>query len=226
MSVDYIQLNKEAYDTLAEEYYERLRKHDAYYGTVGNILTKFAMEELRKNRPQEEYNVLELGCGPGAILSFLDAYKDVKIYAIDISENMAKYARMSCDRANIRSLNALDIEDVTQVFDVKAKFDLILMSAFIHLFPYDDAQCLLKSINGWLVPEGYVYIDTTRETSFEDGKLREKIGYKNKVIRLRTEYTLDKFNILIKSSGYRIIKQQLHKSQSGKLWIRTVAQLE
>jgi hypothetical protein len=96
------------------------------------------------------------------------------------------------------------------------------MASFIHLFPVNDAKNLLIKIKEWLVPNGLIYIDTTDETEFEDGKITVKKGYQVEVKRLRTRWTKDAFNQFLCSLDLSVIDQRLHMDNNEKVWIRTI----
>ena len=137
--MNYWELNYNTYNSLAEDYFERLNKYDNYYRIVGEKICEMIFEYLYNKSPKNDFeiiNVLELGCGPGAILQALKSYRNVSSYAIDISEKMAYFARRSNPDTKVLVKNVLDVYKLNNYFhtNIDGKLDIIIMAAFIHLF--------------------------------------------------------------------------------------------
>lgn len=225
---EYIELNKSTYDSLAEEYFERLVKYDKNYQVVGQkiceeIFAKDILKEKMKNG--SKINVLELGCGPGAILQALNKYPYVCAYAIDFSEKMVYFAHKSNGDAEVKVADVLEVKNVNDIFGkaLQGTVDVLIMAAFIHLFPKRDAEEILKNAQKWLAEDGLIYLDTTEEKHFSDGEIRIKKSLNGKEIKhLRTQWTQKDFNGFIEGCGYRIFSQTKHMADSGKTWMRTI----
>ncbi len=227
---DYIELNHAAYDILADEYFARLVKYDDSYSLVGKKICEMIFDYIiseNKVSTQNDITVLELGCGPGAILLALREYLRVKTFAIDFSERMAFFAHKCNEKTKIVTENILNIQDLNLYFDedIQGKVDVIIMAAFIHLFPIKDAYDIMDRLKKWLSPNGIIYLDTTKELESCDGEIRVKELHHGKEIRhLRTLWTKDKFNNFLSDCGYIIVKQHEHIAKgTGKVWIRTIA---
>jgi len=223
---EYIEVNKEAYNFLANEYFENLMKHDNYYRHVSEKICEFIFKEasfLEKTN-NNKLNILELGCGVGGILKVLKKYSNINIYAIDFSENMISFARQSNNSVHIENINILDVSTIENLFKEKIskKIDIIIMAAFIHLFPMQDAEIIMKNIRNWLSPKNAIYIDTTDEKEFKDGQLSNKRSKMKAIKYFRTFWTKEKFNIFLNNCGYKIIAQRDHVSNDNKTWMRTV----
>ncbi len=230
---DYIELNHLAYDTLAEEYYDRLIRYDDSYRFVGKricemIFDYIVSENLFRNK--DKINTLELGCGPGAILQVLREHMQVKSYAIDFSEKMTYYARRCNEKAKIVTENVLDIVDIDSCFAEKLQgnIDVVIMAAFIHLFSIDDARIIMNRIKEWLSPNGLVYLDTTKEPVFRDGEIKIKELHEGKeIMHFRTLWKKEEFNNFLHDCGYTIVAQHEHLAKgTGKIWIRTIIRCE
>ena len=105
---DYIELNKQTYNELAEEYFARLVKYDIFYHIVGEKIceTIFNIDDIKmKLKSGQGIRVLELGCGPGAILQALKNYPRVKAYAVDFSDRMVFFAKKSNEEAIIKDID-------------------------------------------------------------------------------------------------------------------------
>ena len=230
---DYIELNHSTYDTLAGEYFDRLVKYDNSYRLVGKKICEMIFDYViaeNKFLMQENINVLELGCGPGAILQALREYIRVKTFAIDFSEKMSAFAHICNEKTQIVTENVLNVVDLDSYFtdNIHGKVDIIIMAAFIHLFPTNDAYIIMGRLKNWLSPNGIIYLDTTKETDFRDGEIRVKELHQGKEIKhLRTFWTKDKFNTFLSDCGYTIVTQHEHIAKgTGKVWIRTIIKVK
>jgi SAM-dependent methyltransferase len=221
--MDYIDLHRQTYDTLADEYFERLSKIDSNSRLVGHHLAKFVVAMLRRAE-KSNYRILELGCGPGAILAALKDETKYDLFTIDLSPKMLAYAKQNCPRVFPINRNVLDIDNLADEYGIKEKFDLIIMASFIHLFPIEDAALLINKLKEWLEPNGLIYVDTTDQPQFMDGRIMIKEGCRSEVKRLRTYWTNEKFNTFLYEQKFEIIKQELHTDNNGKTWIRTIIQ--
>ena len=224
---DYIEINKNVYNNLADEYYEKLAKYNADNMTVGKSICEFIFNKTSSIQQfkNQDINVLELGCGPGAILSALKNRSNISsLYAIDFATNMIQFAQKSNDMAQIYNANILDVQDIDNLFNTQlnGKIDIIIMAAFIHLFPKNDARNILHNTKSWLSPNGIIYLDTTNELVFKDGSLCPKNSKKGEMIYFRTKWTKKAFNIFLNECGYDIIEQKDHTSNEKKIWMRTI----
>lgn len=225
---DYIELNKQTYNELAEEYFSRLIKYDISYHVVGEKIceTIFNIDSIKtKLKSRQEIKVLELGCGPGAILQALKDYPHVKAYAVDFSDRMAFFAKKSNEEATIKVENILDVNDIDDLFGEKLQgsVDVLIMAAFIHLFPRNDAEQILQKAKNWISYDGIIYLDTTEEKEFSDGQIRVKKKIKGRdICHFRTMWTRKDFNTFLTHCGYDIILQREHLANNGKKWLRTI----
>ena len=239
MGENYINTNKKCYNAFADDYQARYNAGEMAKQLV-RIINKALKEKVRKY----DYRILELGCGTGNILEgfkilqekFHNKYK-YNLYAIDFSKKMIAYAKDKYQDANIVNKNALTLSDniLSLPFKKKEKFDIIIMVAFIHLFPRKDAEKLLNNIKGLLNPNGLIYIDTTKASEFKDGEITEKQG---KIIdeqgniismpRLRTYWTEESFEKFLDNCGFEIIKDYSdnHESNRGKIWLQRIVKLK
>lgn len=229
---DYIELNKSTYERLADDYFEKLIKYDKYYQIVGERICESIFDtDILKNKStaNKELRVLELGCGPGAILQALKKYSNVRAYAIDFSERMVYFAHRSNGDAKLKVLNVLDVNSLDDIFrePLEGNIDVLIMAAFIHLFPRNDAGEIMLRVKKWLAEDGVIYLDTTEEKAFSDGEIQVKrIVNEQEIKYLRTRWTRKTFNEFIIQCGYKIISQKNHLANNGKMWLRTIIQID
>ena len=224
---DYSLINKKTYDFLACDYEMRLNNPDKDYIEVGKDICKCVFETNLIRSKQENnkiINVLEIGCGPGAVLMELNHYSNVQVYAIDISETMAKFARKHCPNIKIKVADVFKIDDIKKFFKIDHKFDVIIMAAFIHLFSADDTKVLLSKVKEWADENAVIYIDTTAEPFFKNGSIIEKRSFGGlKLNYFRTLWTKETLNSFLIENGFEIIDQYLHSAKfERRIWIRTV----
>jgi SAM-dependent methyltransferase len=106
-------------------------------------------------RPWAGARVLDLGCGPGALVAHLG---DVKYLGIDLSAEYVEKARRSFGgRAEFR------VGDATSLDSDLSGFDLVLAFGLIHHLDDDRANHLMRQASASLVPGGrFVSVDPTR----------------------------------------------------------------
>lgn len=96
-------------------------------------------------------SVLDIGCGPGTVLSLISMKGDVELHGIDLSPEMIRIAQ---DRLGGRADIRLG-DSETLPWD-KNSFDVIISIASFHHFPTPKKS--LAEIHRVIKPEGYVII--------------------------------------------------------------------
>ena len=148
MNKEYIEINKNAYELLANEY--DTRNYEVGYDFWNNIYDDLNL------RNKKNIEILEIGPGHGRNVKIFKQYNnELKITVLEISENMCNIIRKDNPDIQIINDNILDYN-----FENR-KFDVIQMIAVIHLFPIEDAKRVLKIIREALKEDGYLIIGTT-----------------------------------------------------------------
>jgi len=203
----YAELNRLAYDLLADEYQERSTSPGPTQESpdfLAHLLTSRLAEPVRR--------VLELGPGSGEILSALGKVAQDSV-GVEISPRMAEVA---CRRAP----NALMIVADIQRLDFPANsFDGIYAGAFLHLFPRIDAGNLVHRIARWTRPGGVVFANTS--VSSEPGEsLEVKMDYLHRVARYRSRWTEQQFRELLEENGLVITDRvTTDERERAKFWV-------
>ena len=225
---DYIKLNKNAYEGVAEDYFNRLRKYDTGYAYVCKKICEYIFNSMPSINTKGKISVLELGCGPGGILHELNESYNCTVYAIDISHKMLKYAHLNNPNAVLINDDVLKIDSIllndNSCENKTMRFDIIIMMAFIHVFKVEDAKTILNKVRAWLNPNGLIYLDTTIEDTFVDGELtiKKQIGEKS-IWYLRTKWTKETLFKLLEEMDYVIVKHMIRKANdTGKKWLRVI----
>lgn len=132
---------KQVYNTIAEEF---------------SSSRVFPWEELQLFIPyiKDNFKILDLGCGNGRLLKVLKESKSsIEYTGIDFSNKLIEQAKKDFPNYifRVEDMNNLDFEENS--------FDMIFMIAsFHHLETKKERLELLKKINKWLKPGGYLFM--------------------------------------------------------------------
>jgi len=112
--------------------------------------------------------VLEAGCGPGNITSYLySARPDLEIMAIDFAPSMIGLAKMNVPQAEFLVMDCRDVNDIDK------KFEAIVCGFCIPYLNLDDCKAFIKNISSKLEERGFIYIswieDDHARSGFEVG---------------------------------------------------------
>lgn len=211
----YLTVNKETYDKIGEQYYQRLKNpsKDEY---MPDDIVKFIFDEYNLHYHQNPHKVLELGPGSGGIINSF-AKRGCVTCAIDISSNMINYAKKtSGDTIFIQE----DILSCRSFFD--KEFDVIYAGAFIHLFTLKDEAIILSKIKSWLTDKGVLFINTTlSDKSVEGYFIKDDYAGENKRYRRKWERT--ELLVFLNGLGYNILKESIWNEMSrNKKWINII----
>jgi 2-polyprenyl-3-methyl-5-hydroxy-6-metoxy-1,4-benzoquinol methylase len=193
-----IKQNKIAYDDLAEEYDKRVEKNE-----FGRIFSRI----LKNIKPGGD--ILDIGCGVGTILEILNS-KGFKTTGIDFSERMAYYAKKRNPQSEIIVGEFLETK-------IERKFDAIFAYAFIHLFPNNQLEKVLKKIRFLLNDEGIAIFATTKHKVSSEGYC-EKEDYKKPVKRFRRKFTKEELENNLEKH-FEIVDYFEDSDFTGKIWM-------
>lgn len=214
---EYIQVNKNAYNLFANQHADRHNKIGKYDLTDEDWVKLLSEKLLKKNINN---NVLEVGPGTGRILKIFEEKLNCRTCAVELSEEMIKYAKS-------KSPNTLFIED--NVLNVKFSentFDAIFMGALIHNFPKEDAKKLLSLVYKWIKNDGKILIYTTIHDKSEEGYY-EKEDYSGNIVRFRKKFTENELKNLIEESNFKIVyKMYTEEPDRNKKWLTYIIEKE
>ncbi len=211
---DYIEINRNAYDILYQDYEKRVIDKSAFE-TRANVLAGSLLHFLKQRF--EHITVLEVGPGSGEVLTFFES-NGCRTIAVELSENMASIARR-------RATNTVFIiNDINSIQFAAEQFEGIYVGALIHLFPLKDAIELIKSFYIWLKPNGVLFINTTRHLLSEEG-FYEKTDYKGSIKRFRRMWTeAELFNTLQNANFEVLDRITSNEEDRQKEWIAFVCE--
>ena len=162
MNKEYIEINKDAYEILANEY--NTRNYKIGYDFWNNIYDDLNL----KNK--ENIKILEIGPGHGRNIKFFKQYNNkFKITALEISKNMCNIIKK--DNPDVQIIN----DNILNYSFENDQFDIIQMIAVIHLFPIEDAKIVLKNVKKSLKEDGYLIIGTTINEKDMEAIMKKKI---------------------------------------------------
>ncbi len=131
-------------------------------------------------------SILELGCGHGRILSYLQNKGFTNAKGIDISEEQITIARkdgLDAERADVfeylerqspASLDAVIAIDFVEHF---TKQELLPLFELVHTAMKSDAILLLQTVNGeGLFPQQIMYGDLTHSTILSPGSMNQLLS--------------------------------------------------
>ena len=210
---NYIEINRTAYDSLADEYRAR-REPDRQKDF---LLVRPFVRLLHQRFGTSHIRVLDVGCGNGLNLSmFVD--EGMEVTGIDISEKMLSVARETCTTATL-----IHGDFLAHPFPPECVHG-VFAKASIHLFPMSDALRLLAKIHAALVPEGVFYVTTTIDSSPAEG-LRKKSDYGGGILRYRRTWSEDELSRAVLDAGFQIVQTSCNQeSERGKKWFNIWAQ--
>lgn len=196
------QLHKDTYDSVAEEYQDRVEVlrpiTEAALSNFTNLLTKNSL-------------ILDIGCAVGYTIEIL-RNNGMIVDGVDISPKMIEYAQQR------NSQSQFTVGDFLEVQYPEHHYDGILMYAFLHLFPKDIAlECLDKAIS-ITKPGGLIFTGTTKSQEAKEG-FEVKHDYKNEVKRYRKHWTQAEMEILFASRQLEIVDYAEKTDDFGKVWM-------
>lgn len=215
MEKEYINVNKLAYNKFAAQHINRHNKISKYDLTDENWI-KLLEEKLLK---RSSNNVLEIGPGTGRILKIFEEKLNCRTCAVELSEEMIKYAK-------VKSPNTIFIEDnILNVKFSKDSFDAIFMGALIHNFPLEDVKKLLLLVYKWIKEDGKILIYTTIHEKSEEGYF-EKEDYDGNIVRFRKKFTENELKELVEECGFEITyKMYTEEPDRNKKWLTYIVKI-
>ena len=204
--MDYSILNKNAYDTLADEYESRA---DSLIPVTNDSMSYF----IPYLKPSGK--VLDIGCAVGIVMSVL-RQKGFKVSGIEISPNMAEYARKRNPNSDII------VGDFLKT-DLDEEFDGAVAFAFIHLFPKAEIAKILEKIKSILKPDGCALLGSTESDESKEGWYAKK-DFNKKGKRFRKFWTEKELAEAIGKSGFKILALKKFPDPYGKTWMDFVVQ--
>jgi len=214
----YISVNKQTYDILADEYYEKIC-NNVKSKNIFDYLCKRVFFTYKNHFKKNPKSVLELGPGLGNALKIFSTKYNCNVTGIELSHRMAEKAQKKAVRAAIINDDINNIDNL-----LESQFDIIYANAVIHLFPRKDAVELLVKIHKWLKNSGVIYISTTLHEISEEGFFL-KSNCDKKLNRYRRKYDEIDFKDLVCTTGFLVIDEwKFSETEMSKQWINLICE--
>jgi len=107
---------------------------------------------------EDDFKVLDIGCGPGNVAKQLCALKRLEITGIDLSSEMLEIARLNVPKG------IFHLQDSRKASFPPGYFDAVVLSFSVVHLDDDEANEVLANAVKWLRSGGYLYL------SFMEGK--------------------------------------------------------
>lgn len=209
MENDYIAVNRQAYDRLAEHYRERRQQKSEYEEGPEKLAGMLTSNYLGK---LDDAKYLEVGPGSGEVLSIIEG-RVAESTAVELSLHIINLCKEITSKTKFIHSNILESNFSS------SSFDLIYLGAIIHLFPKKDATILMERLFSWLSNKGLLFINTTIAQKSSEGyyEKRDSIG---KVKRFRKCWIEEEFIQFIVDSNFRILKKYYtQEDDRSKVWV-------
>lgn len=206
MSMDYLSINRNAYDKTAEEFRSKISSRKRNDEMIVKKLCKYLARE-------SSIKILDIGPGNGQMAKML-CDKGYEVVGIEFSEPLAMVAQNTAPQLKMIIDNFL-----THDFG-KQKFSGILVVAFIHLFPRNDCLIVIKKIYDLLDKDGYALITTTKHEKSEEGFL-SKDNFQDNSLRFRKKFTIEELQKILVDEKFQIVEYGENKDgeNSRKTWM-------
>ncbi|GHH65113.1 hypothetical protein GCM10017772_02760 [Promicromonospora soli] len=227
-----LDINRAAYDILARTYKgtAAVRQENA---------KKWLIQRLPEITTAGQRTALDVGCADGTHSRVLSAL-GYTVTGVDFSAQMISAARELTDDPTLPNKPSLlhgeflagryVDEDGTRARIDGARFDLVLATAFVHLFPPDADDDAVRKVLSHVAPGGTALLSTTAAMSNRRG-LELKVGAGGQVARRwRNHYTLEYFVWLVREAARDVFGVKVpvrpwvvvDPDSEGKLWVDVV----
>ena len=192
--VSFFKKKNKARDEYNENYY--IEKHKNWFENPNYSLFNFILHFVKKNNIK---NILDLGCGKGDFLKYMNLKSKLKLTGIDITKNK-----------NLKSIKF--IKGDLHKYTFNEKFDLIVNLAVIEHI--DDVNKFVAKINSLLNKNGHTIIMTVNQNSliYKISRFLYSININEPFIRLYDKHHLNHFSnksllYLLKKHKFEIISK-------------------
>ena len=144
--------------------------------------------------------ILIAGCGTGQQAMAWSAYKDSKIYAVDLSSESLAYAIRKAKEKNIKNVNFYHL-DLLDLELLNKKFDIIISTGCLHHM--EKPEDGLESLVNVLKPQGLIYLGLYSK------RARSEIEWTRKYIQKR--------KIDVTEDNMRSFRTKILNSENKKL---------
>ena len=158
---DRYEITSASWDKVAKLYEEKFMGIDLYNETYDEFLNGVSLQA----------RVLDVGCGPGNISSYLlGKHPTLKVKGIDVSPSMIDLAKVNNPSA---SFEVMDIRDLDKE---KKVYDGIMCGFCVPYLSKSDLQKLISDCHFLLSSDGVLYISFVEGTDDQSGYITGSTG--------------------------------------------------
>jgi hypothetical protein len=157
--------------------------------------------------------MLDVGSADGYLPGSLAA-RGYQVTASDFAPGMA-----DASRRNAPDVTVLCDEFLSHDFG-EQRFDIVLLIAFVHLFPPPFDALVIRKVGALLSTRGVGFASTTLDDPPSGGYARKNAG-REQLIRYRGHYSVQSFNDVIERAGLKAysVETVTDWMYPGKTWI-------
>jgi len=195
---DLLDLNKRAWDNLAEKYDSRTKSLKAFSDIFATFIGKLP----------EKGKVLDLGCGTGLPYARYLVEKGFDVLGVDLSEEMVKLASKNVPEA---SFVQLSMNEITY----RDEFDGVMSSFSMLLLPPELFKETASRIYSALVEGGYFYLSLNEPASVSDDPDSEVFVNIMGQDMYSRAYTVEEIEVYFQPLGLSLVKfnREVHVSE-------------
>lgn len=162
-----------------------------------------------------EAHVLDIGCGNGKMIKYIEEKTGAHVHGFDYSENAIKYAKTNHNSAEFRVGIIDEIEYLEESFDVIVSMDSMYFSS--------DMAAFISKIRKWLKPGGVLFV------TYQEGDVMDKTANENTTVFaecMRTigwEYEVkniseDSYDMLMKKRVVALEYKDRFEAEGNGMW--------
>jgi demethylmenaquinone methyltransferase/2-methoxy-6-polyprenyl-1,4-benzoquinol methylase len=192
-----------------------------YYDTIMNLISfgkysHFIQRAIKDMGIRQDDQILDLGCGTGKNAALMSAYlgENGHISGIDLSPVMEKqFLEKHKDDKRIEfKRQRIDIP-----FDLKKKYDKILISFVIHGFPHAVREKILLNASQHLKPGGILYILDFSEFDMQDMPGHHRFIFKKVECVYAFDYIERNWKSILKNFGFPEFNEKFYFRNYARL---------
>lgn len=201
---DLADVNRFAFDQLAGEYEQRTLDRVPPTSVVAERIAHYAPDGP----------VVDIGCGVGLLVKLLRD-RGIPAIGIDFSQEMVSHAR---DRNGETAVLHGDFME----HPFETRFAAVVAMGVLHLFPSEEAAKVLARLRDLLLPDGVLYVTTTRADTSKEG-YQTKDYYSGGYVRYRRDWTEPELASLLSEGQLDIVERLYVEDDDSRVWMNFVA---
>ncbi len=174
------------------------------------------IDRILKYIPIYNANVLDIGCGNGKMLKYLQEKANANIYGFDYSENAINNA----NKFNLRN-SEFNIGVIGEIEYPENKFDVIISMDTIYFAK--DIKSFVSQVKSWLKPNGVFFVayqegDVMPKTeSIETTEISKALIANNMKYEV-IDITEETYNLLRKKRASAILHKEEFEQEGNQQW--------